>query len=109
MPFTIPLRDDLPFFDLHVSLDDATYTLQLRWNVREGAWFMDVLDQQGEALLLAGLRLVASFPLTAYVTDRKPPGDLVVIDTTGAGADPGRADLGTRHALVYFTAAELAA
>lgn len=105
----IPLSEGapLPFFDFQVPLDGVTYTLQVRWNVRASSWYMDVLDEQGQVVFLAGLRLAANWPLAAYNTGRSPPGSFVVMDTAGEGADPDIASLGIRHVLLYWTAAEL--
>lgn len=108
MPLVIPLPSGLPNFDVQADLDGTTYTLALRWNVRLGAWFLRVLDAQGVVVLLGDQRLVADFPLAAYVTGRSPPGFLAAVDTSGAGMDPGFDDLGSRVILRYTTAAELA-
>ncbi len=109
MPQVIETRSDLPWYDLQVDLDGVTVTLELRWNVHVGAWYLAVLDADAVDTLQAGIRVVADFPLSAYWTGRTPPGALVAIDTAGDGRDPGVDDLGSRVVLVYFTAAELAA
>lgn len=107
MSVVLPLRSDLPFFDVKADLDDVTYTLQFRWNVRAAGWFLDVLDEQGETILAAGVRVVVDFPLLAHITGRSPPGALAFVDTGGKGEDPGLTDLGVRVALLYFSATEL--
>lgn len=107
MSVEIPLRSDLPAFSLQASLEDVTYTLRLRWNTRTEAWFVDILDAQGETQYLTGVRLVVNFPLAAYNTGRQPPGSFVAVDTSGTQTDPGVDDLGDRVRLLYFTAAEL--
>ncbi len=105
----IPLSEGapLPNFDMQAPLDGVTYTLQVRWNVRAGAWYLDVLDEAGENVLLAGVKLVVNWPLGAYSTGRQPPGVFTVVDTGGQGADPDLAGLGVRWTLLYFTAAEM--
>lgn len=108
MPLTIKARGDIPYYDLQAVLDDVTYTIELKWNVRLGAWFMNVLDGQGVGLFQGGLRLVANWPLAAYTTGRTPPGAFFLFDTSGQEEDPGMADLGVRHKLLYYTASELA-
>jgi len=107
MPQRIQLRDDLPFFDLQVTLESVTYTLEFRWNVRAGKWFMSVLDETSNTVLQAAAKVVANWPLFAYVTGRQPAGAFLAFDTTGAGLDPGLNDLGNRVQLIYFTTAEL--
>jgi len=98
----------LPYFDMQTQADGVTYTLEIRWNVRAGAWYMNVRNEAGDdPPLLAGLKLVADWPLAAYTTQRQPPGAFVVVDSAGLGEDPALLSLGVRHQLLYFTAAEL--
>ena len=91
------------------ALDGVDLTLTFRWSQREGHWLLDVADADGVAIR-SGLCLVPSLPLLRGVIDaRRPAGELVVFDTTGANdVDPGFADLGARFRLMYVTAAELA-
>lgn len=104
----IPLRSDLPFFDVQVPLDGVTYTLEFRWNVRAAAWFMTVLDEQAETVLMAGLKLVLGAFIGLEQTGRQPPGVFLMLDTSGTNVDPGVDDLGDRVRLEYLTAADLA-
>ena len=106
---SIALRPDLTHFSLQANLDSETFTLLIRWNARALGWFMDIFEEDGETLILAGVRLVANFPLGMYRADRRPAGYLYAWDTTGVGIDPGLGELGDRVKLIYFTAADLAA
>jgi hypothetical protein len=103
----IPLRSDLPYFDLEVELDGVTYGLELRWNTRAEGWFLTIFNPETEEVIRAGIRVVCDFPLRSYEADRLPPGALVAVDTSGEATDPGYGDLGDRVQLLYFTAAEL--
>lgn len=95
-----------------VELEEALYTVRIRWNGRAGRWFMDLADEDGAALA-GSLPIVISdgTSLTGHLKNRPgmPPGEFVAFDTTDSGADPGEDDLGTRVKLLYLTAAELAA
>jgi hypothetical protein len=93
---------------MQVNLDGVTYTMQMRWNNRASAWFFDILDEDAQNVLAAGIRMVVDFPLNLYKADRKPPGMLLAMDSSGAGAEPGADELGDRVQLVYFSSAELA-
>lgn len=102
--------DDAGYFDLQATLDGVTYTLEFRWNVRLGAWFMNVLDAEGVEPRLIGVRLVADYPLAQNIVDRDPPGYFLAVDTgaaAGFGVDPGFDDLGSRVQLVYVPEAEI--
>lgn len=98
---TLPVRTDVPYYDFDVDLEDRSFTLELRWNDRAGAWFLSVYDSAG-APLVSGRRVVLGSPLLGHgVSSALPPGDLLAIDTTDAGTDPGRDDFGTRVVLAY--------
>lgn len=95
------------------DLDGVSFVLTFSWSQREGRWLLDLADAEGAAIR-SGLALVAGQPLLRGLVDtRRPAGELVVVDTTGAtDLDPGFNDLGApgaRFVLQYVTAAELAA
>lgn len=114
MSVTIPAGDGVSsFFDLQVTLDDVTYTIEVKWNVRMNAWFMHVFDAEGQIPLIQTLRLVVGPPgvvwlINAYNTGG-PPGGFAVVDTSGRGEDPDFEGFGTRWILKYLTRAEIAA
>lgn len=111
MPIGIPLRNDLVYFDTVVQLDGVTYTLELRWIVRDNAWLMNVRDSQGsDPPLVCGIKLLANSKLIDFnFTERPYPGFFMVLDASNTGADPGLGNLGTIYQLLYFSGAELAA
>lgn len=102
------LRSDTPAFDAGLDLEDVSYLLRFRWNSAAEAWFVGIFDETGEVPIMGAVKIVANFPLFAHRTDRTPPGALVCVDSTGKKQDPGLADLGVRHSLLYFSMAELA-
>lgn len=91
-----------PWSEQSFKLDGAVYTLTIRWNTRDGAFFMDLYDANGD-LLKPAIKLVCDWPLTGLrdTDPRMPPGVLRVLDTTGAQIDPTLDDLGTRCLLLY--------
>lgn len=107
MPYEVPLRDDLSHFDLVATLDGVDYTLEFVWNALDSAWYLTILDGDGETPYHEGRRVVVGYPTDPHITERYPPGLLVFVDSEGRDAEPGEADLGTRVKLLYFTAAEL--
>lgn len=113
MSVLIPIvreTDDTAHFDLQATLDGVTYTLEFRWNVRLGAWFMHVLDADGVTPYQLGVRLVVDWPLGKYISGRRPTGVFIALDTgspIGHGEDPGFDDLGSRVQLHYVPLSEL--
>lgn len=89
------------------ALSGRDYVLRFDWNQRDGHWFLGLYQPSGEAII-TGLKLVVNRPLLGARTEAlRPPGELGVIDTRGLNEDPGFADLGTRHGLVYGEPGEL--
>lgn len=110
MPALIPCAPaGVASWTQQTPLDGVVYQLTFDWYQRDGHWRLTVADVQGVAIR-SGIVLVLDELLLGTVIDtRRPAGELVVIDTTGArGVDPGFADLGARFQLVYLTAADLA-
>lgn len=103
MPVELAIGTPTPkFTDLYV-LDGTTYTLSFAWNVRLGAWFVDVLNAQGDTVMIGGIRLVVDVPLVPNFTLRQPTGWFIAKDTSGKGVDPGLDDLGGRVRLLYVS------
>lgn len=126
MAVNLPLQPDGPWFEFATELEGVTYTFTFRWNDRQEAWSMDIGDGEGN-LLAAGIKVVVDVPLlfTLRLLPGLPPGELMVIDTQGSqvakiglivlgtdlvhSEDPGLADLGRRHTIVYLDSTDLAA
>lgn len=103
----LPVQAGTPSQEFQVSLDGQLYTLGLTWNEREASFHLDVSDQDGNALVL-GRKVVVGLPLLARFRDPQlPRGQLLAVDTSGAGIDPGLNDLGARVPLYYVEAASL--
>lgn len=109
MSLEIPLIANLPSYSFETILDGITFELTVRWNDRDGAWYLHLLDVTGAPVAM-GLKLVANWPLLRLVPQdgRRPPGELYLFDTQGTGPAPTRTELGDRYRLNYLTAAEIA-
>jgi hypothetical protein len=93
---------DAPHSVQRVTLGEQDFTLTLEWIQRESFWYLSLADAN-EVPILTGRKVVANFPLLARVTDaRAPAGELIAVDVSGANADPGRTDLGTRVLLTFW-------
>lgn len=105
----IPQIEGAPpaWFDMQITLESVTYTLEFKWNKRLGAWFLHVLDEGATEVLIAGMRVVVNWPLNAYRSGNALPGLIVAYDTRQENTDPGLADLGRRVRLFYYTSTEL--
>ena len=89
------------------TLAGVDYLLSFQWSQRAGRWYLSLADADGNPIATSRL-VTTSWRLLRGVTDpRRPPGDLVCIDTFGQGWDPGFSDLGARFTLVYADPADL--
>lgn len=102
--FTIALAPGVPSYRQRTVLDGVEYVLELRWSMRERAWYLDLRDLNGRPLVL-GIKLVANWPLLATfrTVEGLPRGELVVVDTRTPPRDPGLGELGADVQLVYLT------
>ena len=112
MPINIPLRSDLPHFDLQAVLSGVVFTLEFKWNTRERAWYLNVQSETGDDVI-NGVKLIVDFPLGRRTPSRaRPAGVLIAVDTSDAGQNPGwddvaqKGDLGNRVQLLYYEPAE---
>ena len=112
MPINIPLRSDLPHFDLQAVLSGVVFTLEFKWNTRERAWYLNVQSETGDDVI-NGVKLIVDFPLGRRTPSRAPPaGELRAVHTSDAGQNPGwddgaqKGDLGNRVQLLYYEPAE---
>ena len=77
-----------------VTLDGSVFNLRFYWNTRAAAWFMDISDAVNNPIL-AGVRLVVSYPLLGqHPESTMPTGELLVYDPnpTTRQTEPGRND-----------------
>jgi hypothetical protein len=92
------------------SLAGRDYVLEFDWIERAGKWALSIADHD-DVSIRAGMVLATNFPLLRGVIDsRRPPGELVIVDTTGANdVDVGFVGLDGRFLLVYFDRSEVVA
>ncbi len=107
----IPLTPDTPDFRQVASLDGAAFVLDFSFSARTNSWYVSVLQQREDAEptpIAEGVRLAVNYPVLAgIVFDGRPRGELLPVDLTGQGLDPGYEDLGTRVLLYYYDAEEM--
>lgn len=104
----VPLAAEGPYFGQGVELEGRTYRFDFRWNTRTEQWVIDVFDGGGAALV-NGVRGVINVPLLQKFGLREdlPPGELLLLDSSGRDLEAGLDDLGSRVQLIYLPAADL--
>ena len=91
-----------PWASLTVKLDGTNYQIETHYNERNGGWYFDLMDEDGN-VLRGGIRITVDWPLTGWrETDpRMPPGMLWAVDTSGKQIDPDLDTFGTRVLMLY--------
>ena len=107
MPYILPLDPENPNYRVATVLDGASYILDVRWNGRDEAWYMDLLAAD-ETMLRAGMKLVLGVPIYYRSNiDAMPPGAFIATDRSGQQLDAGLDDMGVRVLVMYHPFAEL--
>ncbi len=101
--FLIPIEnaaEDGAFF-FRVDLDGVDYQISFQYNTREGFWYFDLLDADGE-IIRSGIKCVGNWPLLYRMVDQgRPPGELLTLDTRPTPVDPTLESLGLDASLIY--------
>lgn len=102
------LNDGTPHYEFECELEGVTYSFDLAWNDRDGAWYMQIGDGN-QNLLCGSLRVVlGKFFTIRYRNAALFPGQLLCVDTSGQNTDPGLLDLGARVQIWYYDSASVA-
>jgi hypothetical protein len=97
-PFLIPLQPTNQTFQ--ITLAGVVYTLTVRWNDMNGAWTLDIADQNQNPIV-SGIPLVTGVDLLAPYGYLNFGGQLIAQTTNETDAVPTLANLGSSGNL-YF-------
>lgn len=99
---TIPITnaESRGAFYFTVDLEGASYEFRFQWNARASFWYFDLL-KDGEPVR-SGVKCVINWPtLWRHAELDRPPGEILVIDSSERPLDPGLAELGNAALLTY--------
>ena len=106
MAVALPLVPSDPSYEFVTSLGVATYTVGVRWNGRDGAWYLDLADADGDPIR-SGLKIALGVLIGDRSTDpRWPAGVFLVTESSGTGLDAGIDDLGARVRVLFLSYAD---
>ena len=106
MPEYLPFIQSDNNYRLQVPLSGVPYLIDVHWNDRDSAWYMDLYEAD-ETVILAGIKLVLG-----DVLGRRSRHDfftqhvLQVIDTSGTDKDASYDDLGGRIQVMHTPLSE---
>lgn len=83
------------------ELDGREFILRLAWNVREGAWAIDMYTAERAPIVLGGFARTGVDVLDNITGTDRPPGRLILEDVSGAGDEIPFDGWGRTHRLVY--------
>lgn len=84
-----------------VDLDGVDYQIDTYYNDREDSWYFNLLDTEG-TILRAGVKIVSNFLLLRLmVTEPRPAGELLCINTIPGAEDPTIEDFGVDAVMAY--------
>jgi len=98
--FIIPVDNQNPDFTFYTNLEDSTYFFRMRWNTRAGKWFMDILNDQNEAIVQS-VAIVQGIDYFELVQEKVPVGKLFFSNLPDPTADCGRNDLGENFEMFF--------
>lgn len=99
--FTIPARNDLPWYTFQITLDNVIYTLVFRYNTRSSRWLLDINDASNNPILI-GIPLLINRNLTAqFNTLAIPAGTMFCTDDTNQDMQPTQYTFGITNTLWY--------
>lgn len=105
----LPLTSDYARYDLTTTIEGVDFGLGVRWNERDGAWYLDVFDADGVEIA-TGVKVVLGAALGGWVDHWLfRAGMMRAVDLTGSGVDAGRLDLGSRIQVVRYRLDEVEA
>lgn len=108
MSVRLPLVPSIPNYRFGTALAGAQFVIDVRWNARDEAWYMDIREED-ETLIRAGIKVVLGTLIGGRVTaDKFPLGVFIAADLTARGEEAGLADLGDRVIVDFYSFEELA-
>ena len=109
MAVLLPLEPSNGLYQVTTSLYGTTVILDVRWNSRDNAYYMDISSSLGTPIA-TGLKIVLGTYIGRQVNHPIfTNGVLLAVDNSGQGQDAGFDDLGGRISVWYYSASELLA
>lgn len=101
----IPLAPSVPHQIATVTLDGRRFDLRVDWIQRVRRWAMSIATDSGESVLRCKfLALRSDLLRQVRARPEAPQGVLCLLDLENLDAEASFDTLGTRHALVYYSA-----
>lgn len=90
-------------------LDGETFRMTFRWNKRIDSWIVSLYEADDTPVAVGRRITVNNLLFPWLVTENRPAGQLIAIDTEDEDADPSHDDLGSRCIIAYLDVEEMTA
>jgi len=98
----IPVDNTLYSQQFTITLEGTLYTMHIYWVDRDGRWYMDLSDGNGN-LIVGGVALVLAIDLLGKFNEAAiPPGMFYMFDTTGTNTEASLTNFGQSVLLYYM-------
>lgn len=97
----IPASNDFGAYVFRIDLEATTFTFAFRYNTRMSRWIWDVMDANGDPLVMGIPLLTLNNLIGRFKVSGLPLGDFILIDERGENINPERNDLGERVIMLY--------
>lgn len=105
----IPTTTLFPNYVVEVDLDGVFFKLAFKFNERDDAWFLDILDP-ADTPLRNGLKIVNEWDiLRLWQEATRPDGTMITVNEGDIVDPPTLNQLGAEVILTYLDASEIAA
>lgn len=108
MPTLLPLEPSVAHYRFTITIEDIVYICDVRWNDREGVWYMDLYSEDEDPIRHGMALVLGAVPGRTCQDPRFPPGAFIVSDLENSGTDAAFDDMGERVVVYYYTAQEIA-
>lgn len=99
--FSIPTSVTEQFYAIEIELDGVIFKLQFKFNNRDSAWYLDILDID-ENHLRSGIRVVNDWALLRlWKQVSRPAGEIIPVADEQQSGPAGVDELGASVILTY--------
>ena len=91
----LPINHLTPKQSFYILLSGKRYKITIRWNSRDEAFYMGLFTETSSPIFTNAKVLPGWILYRQYISDNKPPGNFVVVDTLTNNTPPTKYELGT--------------
>jgi len=97
----IPMSSNHHWFTFRITLSQAIYMLDIRYNIRVDRWILSIYDAAQNPIVMGLPLLVTRDIIGQYVSLALPPGPLFCVDDSGKNLQPTLSAFLLSHRFMY--------